>query len=736
MTMTGRRLLLTSCLFASALGLVSPAPRAQSFPMNLEGYAVADQVAASPARSTVALVAPYRAVGLGTNLMIVDETLPAHPVVVSQVSLASPALDMLYRDGRLYIAAGTAGLFVMDVSHPLTPTFLSSVTYGSPVGLAMNEGGKILYVCDGNENIQVFNIQKSDVPKRVAYLNFQYARITDLQVVGTHLIAAAGPKGLIVYTLERPGRPIRIKHFKDLTGAMSVSACPDQDGLFAVADAYDGLVFVNFPTWTTPAIKGKLATAAAPTWARYLPGTSRVLVGLGAAGYAIADGSDPANPTLLSQPATPSPVMSLTTDGSLPYLLCSGGGMYTVNVSNPSAPVSTLAFAASENFGALARVGSLVYISRGSSIEVWDCSDPYHLMQVGSVPSPSYASDLLVSGDLLFAGCQQNGLAIFSVSNPLSPALLSVLPVSGSAGQMDIWGNLLAVAVNSGGVLLVDVTVPAAPVAYSNPWLGKNDYVAGVAFSSATTLWARGNVEGLTALNVTSPSSPASLGKLAQDNVTGRIYLYGTYIIGAGGGACPIVSTANPAKPDLTTTIPTNSATAASFDGTTMFLSDGATGFSEVDLSTITAPVINTRFGSPTYTYQGVPLPGGARLVSAREGGLWSLIPSSCEGIRLYLPCDNDTLSPLTKPLFTWAPVSGAQYTVEFCQSPTFPSEKTISSSSTDAEKKIAYYQPGDTIWKQILKKARNHDGRVYWRVIYKVGSAKTRSEVRTILIP
>ncbi len=735
MTMTGRRLLLTSCLFASALGLVSPAPRAQSFPMNLEGYAVADQVPASPARSTVALAPPYRAVGMGSSLLILNESDLSHPVVVAEVTLASPALAMLYRDGVLYVGAGVNGLYVMDVSNPLVPTFTSYLSNVASMALAMNEGGKILYASDGTETIQAVNVEKTPIPKRVFSVTFRYARITDLAVVGKFLVAAAGPKGLLVYELEHPGRPIRVKHFKDLEGAISLSPCPDDDHLFAVSDAYKGLVFVNFPTWQTPAIKGTLPQDYTPTEVRYLPSSNRVLVGLGAGGYAIVDGSDPSAPAFLSQSALPAPVMRVDVDSARPYLLCSGSGIYTVNVSNPSNPVASLAFPATDAFGALASSGDLVYISRGSKIEVWDCSSPYNLALVGSVDAPGFASDLLLSGNLLFAGCQQSGVALYDLSNPLSPALLSVLPVTGSAGQMDLRGNLLAVAANSQGAVLVDVSVPTAPATITS-WLGKkNNFVAGVAFSSATTLWVRGDRDGVTALNVSNPAAPAELGNLLVDGLTGRCYLYSTYIVSMGGGTCTVTTSSDPTKPTLYSSIPTVSATFASFQDHTMLLSDGDTGFSELDLTTLDAPVITTIFGSPTYTYQSIQLANGARLVSAREGGLWSLLPASCAGAHLYLPCEGDTLSPVTRPIFTWAPMTGADYTVQISKEPSFPSGKTMTSAPSGKEKSTPSYMPSDGAWAGTVAAAMDSGDTMYWRVNYKVGKTTTHSEVRSFKV-
>jgi hypothetical protein len=94
---------------------------AQSLPMTIEGYSVVSQMTPAPVRSTVSLGIPYRAVAVGTTLQILDETVPGHFQVVSQLTLPGPAQDLLFRDGMLYIAAGKFGLILVRVNNPLTP---------------------------------------------------------------------------------------------------------------------------------------------------------------------------------------------------------------------------------------------------------------------------------------------------------------------------------------------------------------------------------------------------------------------------------------------------------------------------------------------------------------------------------------------------------------------------------------------------------------------------------------
>jgi hypothetical protein len=262
-------------------------------------------------------------------------------------------------------------------------------------------------------------------------------------------------------------------------------------------------------------------------------------------------------------------------------------------------------------------------------------------------------------------------------------------------------------------------------------------YITGVAFSSATTLWVRGDYLGLISLNITNPSSPVELGKIEQGGNEGRIYSYSHYIIAMGRGNFQITDATDPAKPVDVTAVATSGAIFASFSGSTMFLADGATGFSEFSLADPAAPVMQTYFASPTFSFQGAILQNGARFLSSREGGLWILLPSSCSGANLYLPCQGSSISPFSRPLFSWKPVTGLKYAVQISQYASFSPKKSILSSDTsEPNLKVPYYQTSDQMWNDIMTKVRKHGPTLYWRVAYKDGNKKTYSEIRTLSIP
>jgi len=724
-------------LLLGALGLTAGRTLAQSFPMTMEGYSVASQLTPAPVRSTVALAAPYRAVCVGTTLLVVDESDPAHVQIVSQMTLPGPALDLLVRGSTLYIAAGQFGIILLDVSNPLTPSYLSGFKTANALALAMNEGGNVLYSSDGSSQFESINVLDPLRPKHASYSSLPKANIYDLAVINKHLIAACGPKGLAILSLENPHKPLLIHHYRDLKAANRLCVDPASGALVAVADGDLGLALVNFNTWKTPVLKGSLAFATQAMDVEFLPGTDQVVVALGSGGYAVVDVTDRSAPVALSQPATPAPVQRVSAEGTRPYLLCSGSGLFSLDASNPAHPLTTLAVAGQEVFGALANLGSTVYVSRGQAIETWNYAEPTHPALVGSVPTPAEAIDLLVSGDLLLAACQDKGVVLLDISNPAIPVLLSTFPVSGSAGQMAVSGNLLAIADGTDGVVLADITIPSSPTP-AGIWNAKLGYVAGVAFSGPTTLWARQSSNGLTSLDVTNLSAIKELGKLGLDGDVGHLYAHQNDLVCMSGlSGWQVVDPTDPAKPLKIGGLTTRGTLHAAFSGTRMLSCDENTGLREYDLTTPASPTLVAFFGAPTFAYQAAFLPDGTRLLSCREGGLWSLVPTSCAGTKLLLPCDGSELSRFQKVAFIWQPVEGSLYVVQVSNEPSFPnnSKKTKTSEATVSKLKVPFWEPNEAAWDSILKIAKERTT-LYWRVSYKLNKTKTFSETRTLTIP
>ncbi|MFZ1550893.1 MAG: hypothetical protein WAV53_05790, partial [Anaerolineae bacterium] len=100
----------------------------------------------------------YAYVGSSSWLVILDVSDPAHPVRIGQ----SPALPgMVWAvhvlGGLAYVAAGSAGLQVIDVSNPVMP-FLRGA-YDTPrFAEGVSVAGSLAYVADGSGGLQIIAV--------------------------------------------------------------------------------------------------------------------------------------------------------------------------------------------------------------------------------------------------------------------------------------------------------------------------------------------------------------------------------------------------------------------------------------------------------------------------------------------------------------------------------------------------------------------------------------------------
>jgi hypothetical protein len=378
-------------------------------------------------------------------------------------------------------------------------------------------------------------------------------------------------------------------------------------------------------------------------------------------------------------------------------------------------------------------------VSSDSYLESWNFADPAHPVRAASVLLPAPPTDYTLSGDLLLASCQTGGLLVFDVSDPAAPERLSTFTMTGTVpGQVAVYGNLMAVAAGTLGYLLVDITNPSAPVQVGS-WAGDSyTFVSGVGFANATTLWVMNKRHGFLSFYVADPGAPVELGKMSTDSNYGRIYCYEGYVYCAAEYVgVTVLEASDPSKPEqLNNFEGATDAYHMFLSGDTLLLSDGVTGIRAYSLEDPANPCPTAYFEAPGFAYGAGILANGATVVSCREGGLWGLSPDSCDGPVLKLPCEGAAVAPFYPPIFTWNDTPGAEYKVEVSTDPGFPEgDKTLVGTAGGAKKlKVPGWVPGDKSWNWMKKQDRKGKT-LYWRVALFVGSEKSYSEARTFVV-
>jgi len=208
--------------------------------------------------------------------------------------LATPgnAQDIHVMDNYAYVADGTAGLLVIDISEKAAPKITG---FGDTPGLATGvyAAGDYAYVADGAEGFAVFNIENPENPIFIRQVPTT-GIANDVLVSGTHLYVAEGESGLTIYDISSPGNP-QSPYSADTPGDAQGVAI---DGNLAlVADGDHGLVIINIEDQTNPGVIGSFNTA----------GYARKVDVSGNYAY-VADGKNGISTIDITDPAAPVPV--------------------------------------------------------------------------------------------------------------------------------------------------------------------------------------------------------------------------------------------------------------------------------------------------------------------------------------------------------------------------------------------------------------------------------------------
>jgi hypothetical protein len=139
------------------------------------------------------------------GLQIIDVSEPLSPVKTGVLQTPGEAKDLVVRDGYAFIADGPTGLLVADISDPRRPLVAGSVdTPGSAESIVL-EGG-FAYIADASGGLQVIDVSDPSMP--VSAGAFDTPDIAEeVAVSGNHAYVADGSSGLQVIDVSDPLSP-------------------------------------------------------------------------------------------------------------------------------------------------------------------------------------------------------------------------------------------------------------------------------------------------------------------------------------------------------------------------------------------------------------------------------------------------------------------------------------------------------------------------------------------------
>lgn len=205
----------------------------------------------------------------------------------------------------------------------------------------------------------------------------------------------------------------------------------------------------------------------------------------GQAGLQIVDISDPESTFLIGEYITGRSAQGIAVRDSLAFIAtASGNGLVVVNVNNPAACSLLGADPGYTEYKVVALPDTFyVYIAAHDFFIIENCSIPQYPYFDQRVSTPGDARGIFVDNSLAFVACEQMGLYIYYAARPDSGVyLVGSIDTPSNAQNVYVSGDLAYVADGRGGLIVIDITNPAAPYIagiYDTPGYANNVHVDG-----------------------------------------------------------------------------------------------------------------------------------------------------------------------------------------------------------------------------------------------------------------
>jgi hypothetical protein len=332
----------------------------------------------------------YRSTSSGLSAINVSN--PATPTLSSFLgtnqAASGIAYSPFYANGKVYVAYGTAGLRIVDVSTPSAATLLSTTSLpGDSRGVVA--GGNYAYVAGGVSGVSVVDATNPSSPVKLSTITTPRAR--GIAISGNYVYIAASDSGLGVFDISSPATPSLVGYFHPGSHfGENVAATGNVVGL----TDYNKILFFDVTNPTAPVGKGLTTTfktgnegfAIAGNYAYVPDGDS----------LKIFDITNLMTPTLAARifTGTGSYGYAAAVAGSFCYVASEATGVRSIDISNPTSPVEAGYYDGVPQSRGVAANGKYVYVAEKiDGLTVYGNNLVTAVEQTGSTTPESFLLD-------------------------------------------------------------------------------------------------------------------------------------------------------------------------------------------------------------------------------------------------------------------------------------------------------------------------------------------------------
>ena len=466
-----------------------------------------------------------------------------------------------------------------------------------------------------HHSISVLNISDPSNPRPVGKIRLgNQAFITDLQVQGNVLYAAANNDGLRIIDVSDPTSP-RLTGWAYAVGGIH-TVCVQ--GSRAYVGGTFGLAVFDVTDPSAPVSLGELGTLSTPIGDIQIVG-SLAYTTCYQAGWQVFDVSNPQQITRVGGSDTPGNAWHLKVAGAYAYVADEATGVLVFNVSNPASPTLVATCDTPDYAEGIDLAGNFAYVADVNGLQIIDISNPAApLLRGKGFNTIGTAYDVRYSNGLAYVADNERGVQIVDVANPDALTLRGSAQTTGDASVVQVIGNRAYVLDQRYELIVLDVTDPAKPSVLGFVGLtgaGYDLHVVGNWAFVATSL-------GLNVVDVSNPAAPV----LRSNDFTTTYYglqVVGNkaYIAGDTRGI-RVIDVTDPTKPVKQPFFDTPGvARDVQILGSLAYVADGDAGLSILDMSNASAPVVVGRCDTPGFAV-GISVSGNLAYVADYNKGL------------------------------------------------------------------------------------------------------------------
>ena len=540
-------------------------------------------------------------------------------------ALATPgsAREAAIAGNVAYLASGSAGVHVLDISDPANPSLLATVdTPGSAITCVV--AGDYAYVADNLSGLQVMDIT-APVSSFIAG-SYDMGTAADIAISGDYAYLADDGARLVVIDISDPTTPTLSGTCVLPGAAHGVAVEGDYAYVAYWTGVYRGIYVVDVSVPASPDTVGNWISAGLPK--RIAIEGNRAFVASSNYGLEVIDISDPTNPVGIGICDTPGRADALCVTGDYAYIADNNFGIQVVDISDPTSPSIIMAYDTPGSAYGVAVAGEYAYVGDYSGgflvLHICDYRTPF---VTGDCDVSSRGGmDVVTAGDLAFVAQSDDGLLIVDISDPTSPQAVGMCDTYQALG-VAVAGDCAYVGDGSDGLKVIDVADPTNPViigSYNTP-----DRARGVSVAGDHAFVCDAD-SGLLILDISDPTNPVLTGTCDTPGLAFSVALAGDHAFVADySSGLQVVDISDPAAPVLSGSVDTPGlARAIAIAGDYAFVADYDSGLQVVDISDPTSPTL-VGGCDVLQEAQGVSVAGDLLFMtepSAYYGGPWGLV--------------------------------------------------------------------------------------------------------------